>query len=70
MRMMESNARVNVLLNLKAGQIELVVKENSGEESKVLFGADVAYNIGHTLEAYALMLKQSEKEGQEKGASE
>ena len=65
-----SDARVNVLLNIKEKQIELIVKEDSGEESKVLFGADVAYNIGHTLEAYALMLKQSEKEGQEKGASE
>lgn len=61
-----SDARVNVLLNIKEKQIELVVKEDSGEESKVLFGADVAYNIGHTLEAYALMLKQSEKEEQEK----
>lgn len=61
MRMMKSDARCRVLLDLKNKKIAIVVKEESGEESKVLFGADVAYSIGHTLEAYALMLKQSEK---------
>jgi len=66
MKMMKSSARCNVKLDLKEKKIELVVREDSGYESKVLFGADVAYNIGYTLEAYALMLKQSDKEGEKK----
>lgn len=62
-------ARIHVEIDYKAKRAVLVLKEEGREDSKILLNADVAYSVGHTLEAYALMLKQSEKEEQENGKS-
>lgn len=66
MALAKFDAKVNVEIDHEAKKVVFVCKEDAGEETKLLFDADVAYKIGCKLEAYALMLKQSEREEEAK----
>lgn len=60
MTLAKFDAKVNVEIDREAEKVVLVCKEDSGEETKLLFDADVAYRMGCKLEAYALKLQQEE----------
>ncbi len=61
MTLVKFDAKVNVEIDREAKKVVFVCKEDAGEETKLLFGADVAYKIGCKLEAYALKLQEEEQ---------
>ncbi len=61
MTLVKFDAKVNVVIDHEAKKVVFVCKEDAGEETKLLFDADVAYKIGCKLEAYALKLQEEEQ---------